>query len=120
MYDEAVAAFESAAQLSGNRQASAALAFACGRAGRVAEARKILADMEQLAAVSYVSSPQLALIYLGLGETDQALECLERGFEEKSYWMIYLKADPVYDDLRAHPRFVRLMERLSFASSAAS
>ncbi len=120
MYDEAIAAFESAAQLSGNRQASAALAFAYGRAGRVAGARKILADMEQLAAVRYVSSPQLALIYLGLGETDQALDRLEQGFEEKSYWMIYLKADPVYDDLRAHPRFIRLMERLGFASSAAS
>jgi TolB-like protein/Flp pilus assembly protein TadD len=119
MYDEAIAAFESAAQLSGNRQTSAALAFAYGRAGRVAEARKILADMQQLAAVRYVSSPQLALIYLGLGETDQAFVCLERGFEEKSYWMIYLKADPVYDDLRAHPRFIRLMERLGFASSAA-
>jgi TolB-like protein/Flp pilus assembly protein TadD len=120
MYDAAIAAFESAAQLSGNRQASAALAFAYGRAGQVAEARKILADMEQLAAVRYMPSPQLALIHLGLGETDRALDRLEQGFEEKSYWMIYLKADPVYDGLRTHPRFIRLLERLAFASSAAS
>jgi len=119
MYDAAIVAFESAAQLSGNRQASAALAFAYGRAGRVAEARKILADMEQLAAVRYMPSPQLALIHLGLGETDQALDRLEQGYEEKSYWMIYLKADPVYDGLRSHPRFIRLLERLGFASSAA-
>jgi TolB-like protein/Tfp pilus assembly protein PilF len=120
MYAEAITAFESAAQLSGNRQASAALAFAYARAGRVAEARRILAEMEQLAAVRYMPSPQLALIHLGLSETEKALDCLERGFEEKSFWMIYLKADPVYDSLRAHPRFVRLLERLGFASSAAS
>lgn len=120
MYDAAIAAFESAVQLSGNRQASAALAFAYGQAGQVAEARKILADMEQLAAVRYMPSPQMALIHLGLGETNQALDRLERGFEEKSYWMIYLKADPVYDGLRSHPRFIRLLERLGFASSAAS
>ena len=120
MYEEAIAAFESAAQLSGNRQASAALAFAHARAGRITEARKILADVQQLAVLHYLPSPQLALIHLGLGETDQALDRLEQGFEERSYWMIYLKADPVYNDLRAHPRFIRLLERLDFESSAAS
>jgi hypothetical protein len=76
--------------------------------------------MEQLAGVRYMASPQLALIHLGLGETDRALDRLEQGFKERSYWMIYLKADPVYDDLCAHPRFIRLLERLSFESSAAS
>jgi len=118
-YEEAIAAFETAAQLSGNRQASAALGFAYARAGRVSEARKILAEMEQLAAVRYMPSPQLALIHLGLGETEKALDRLEQGLEEKSYWMIYLKADPVYDSLRSHPRFIRLLGRLGFASSAA-
>jgi serine/threonine-protein kinase len=118
-YDEAIAAFETAAQLSGNRQASAALGFAYARAGRVSEARKILAEMEQLAAVRYMPSPQLALIHLGLGETEKALDRLEQGFEEKSFWMIYLKADPVYDSLRNQPRFTGLLERLGFASTAA-
>ena len=119
-YEEAIAAFEAAAQLSGNRQASAALGFAYARAGRVSEARKILAEMEQLGAVRYMPSPQLALIHLGLGETEKALDRLEQGLEEKSFWMIYLKADPVYDSLRSHPRFIRLLERLGFASSAAA
>src|SRR5579864_4869523 len=120
MFEEAIAAFESAAQLSGNRQASANLAFAYARAGRVGEARKILAEMEQLAANRYMPSPQLALIHLGLGEPEKALDRLEQGLEERSYWMIYLKADPVYDSLRTHSRFIRLLERLNFASSAAS
>jgi TolB-like protein/Flp pilus assembly protein TadD len=119
-YEEAIAAFETAAQLSGNRQASAALGFAYARAGRLADARKILAEMEQLAAVRYMPSPQLALIHLGLGETEKALDCLEQGLEEKSFWMIYLKADPVYDSLRSHPRFVRLLRRLGFASTTAN
>jgi hypothetical protein len=76
--------------------------------------------MEQLAAVRYMPSPQLALIHLGLGETEKALDRLEQGFEEKSFWMIYLKADPVYDGLRSHPRFIRLLQQLGFASSAAT
>jgi TolB-like protein/Tfp pilus assembly protein PilF len=120
MYDEAITAFESAAQLSGNRQASAALAFAYGRAGRVAEARKLLADIERLAVDHYMPAPQLALIHLGLGETEQALDRLEQAFEERSYWMIYLNADPVYDGLRNHPRFIQLLERMGFEPAAAA
>ena len=119
MYPEALAAFETAARLSGNRQAGAALAYAFSRAGRPAEARKILDELEQAAAARYLASPQLALIHLGLGEIDQALDQLERGLEERSYFMIYLGADPIYDELRSHPRFMQLLERIGFPVSGA-
>jgi pentatricopeptide repeat protein len=114
MYAEALAAFETAARLSRNRQAGAALAYAYARTGRPDEARKILEEMEQVAAARYLASPQLALIHLGLGETDKALERLERGLEERSYFMIYLRADPIYDELRSHPRFMRLLQQIGF------
>ncbi len=114
MYREALAAFETAARLSGNRQAGAALAYAYARTGRPGEARKILEELEQAATARYLASPQLALIHLGLGETGQALDRLERGLEERSYFMIYLRADPIYDELRSHPRFMRLLEQVGF------
>jgi len=84
----------------------------------VAEARKILSDIEELAKTHYVAPPQLAVIYLGLGDIENALDLLERGFDEKSFWMIYLKADPIYDSLRNHPRFKNLMSRLAFPSES--
>jgi hypothetical protein len=83
----------------------------CRRPG---EARKILEEMEQAAATRYLASPQLAVIHLGLGETDRALDRLERGLEERLYFMIYLRADPIYDELRSHPRFTRLLEQVGF------
>lgn len=113
-YEEALSSFETAARLSGNRQAPAALAYACARTGRLAEAKRLLEEMEGLAKIGYFPAPQLALVYLGLDEPEKALDLLEQGFAEKSYWMIYLNADPLYDSLRSHRRFARLLERLKF------
>ncbi len=114
LYTEALEVFETAARLSGNRQAGAALAFVYARAGMPHEAKKMLEEMEQAGAVRYLASPQFALIHLGLGEAEKALDRLERGFEERSYFLIYLRADPFYDELRSHPRFVALLERMAF------
>ncbi len=112
MHEPALGAFENAARLSGNRQAGAALGYAYARVGRTGEAKKILEEMQQAAAVRYLAAPQLALIHLGLVELEKALDMLEQGFEERSYFMIYLRSDPIYDDLRTHPRFARLLEKL--------
>jgi TolB-like protein/Tfp pilus assembly protein PilF len=120
MHPEAIAAIEMAARLSGNRQASAALAFVYARVGRTGEARAILSEMEQAAAVRYLASPQFALVHLGLGETDRALDWLKRGFEERSYFMIYLQADPFYDELRSQPRFTLLLDKMGFPGHRAA
>lgn len=110
MYEEAVASFQAAAELSGVRQANAALAHAYARLGEVTKADAILDEMEKLKP----ESTRLALILLGRGELDRAMEKLEQAFEERSLWMVYLQADPVYDDLRSHPGFVSLLERMNF------
>ena len=113
-YEQALAAFETAARLSGNRQAPATLAYASARTGRLAEAKHMLEEMEGLARTRYFPAPLLALVYLGLDEPEKALDLLEEGLVEKSYWMIYLKSDPLYDGLRSHQRFTHLLEQLKF------
>ena len=40
------------------------------------------------------------------------MELLEKGCEDHSWWMIFLKMDPRFDDLRADARFQRLMARV--------
>lgn len=116
MYDEAIAAFEKAAQLSGNREAFPALAHAYARAGRLAEAHNILAQMQKASDGRYLAAPLLARIYLGLGETDRAMERLQQGIEERSFWMTMLKMDPVYDNIRADARFRELLRRVGFTN----
>ncbi len=54
----------------------------------------------------------MAEIYTGLGEKHQALEWLEKTYEERSTALIYLKVDPVFDSLRSDPRFADLLRRI--------
>jgi TolB-like protein/Flp pilus assembly protein TadD len=116
MYDEAIAAFEKAVQFSGNREGLPSLAHAYALAGRAPEARQILDEMKNDRSGRYVASPMIARIYLGLGHNEAALDWLEKGLEERSYWNILHRVDPVYDPIRLHPRFIHLLEQLDLAS----
>jgi hypothetical protein len=52
------------------------------------------------------------VIYAGLNQTDSALEWLQRGYEERSSWMSYLKVEPRLDLLRSDPRFAMLLRKV--------
>jgi tetratricopeptide (TPR) repeat protein len=116
MYDEAVSAFEQAQRYSGNPQAYPALAHAYALAGKTNEARKILRQLTEQSDSRFPASPLIARIHLGLGETEQAIEWLRKGVEERSYWMTMLHGDPVYDGIRSDPRFRDLLKRIGFQS----
>ncbi len=109
MYPEAITAFEKAVQLSGNREGRPALAHAYARAERTSVARSILTEMKINNGGRYSASPMIARIHLGLGEIDEAFGWLRKGIEERSYWIIFLKMDPVYDEIRSDPRFRELL-----------
>jgi TolB-like protein/Flp pilus assembly protein TadD len=117
MYPEAIAAFEQALQFSRQQETLPALAHAYALAGRTPEARVILREMTNDKTGRYVASPMVARVYLGLGEFKTALDWLEKGIEERSYWMVFLKNDPVYDPIRSHPRFGDLLKLVGLASS---
>jgi TolB-like protein len=116
-YAEAIAAFERALQFSRQQEALPALAHAYALAGRTQEARIILEEMTNDKTGRYVASPMVARVYLGLGEYETALDWLEKGIEERSYWMVFLKNDPVYDPIRSHPRFGDVLKLVGLASS---
>lgn len=120
MYTEAIAAFERALQFSRQQEALPALAHAYALAGRTQEARIILEETKNDKTGRYVASPMIARIHLGLGEFETALDYLEKGIEEHSYWMVFLKIDPVYDPIRSHPRFAELLKLTSLVSKHAA
>lgn len=114
MFEQAVVALERAMKISGNLVALPVLAEAYALAGRSTEARAILEEISQEIPGHYVPAPMLARTHLGLDEPELALDCLEKGLQERSYWMVFLKTDPVYDPIRSHPRFVRLLNEMAF------
>ena len=59
--------------------------------------------------IAYVRAFDVATVYLGLQDRNQALAWLEKGCSDHDIWALNLKADPVYADLRTEPRFVALL-----------
>jgi hypothetical protein len=66
-----------------------------------------------------VPAIEIARIYAGLDEKDQAFEWLEKAYEEHSFVMAYLKADPKWENLRGDPRYADLLRRMGLADKAA-
>jgi len=94
-----------------------------GTLGRVDEAHKILEQLSQLRQQHYIDAYCLAIVYLGLGDRDRALEWLERGYDEHDGFNIGpIRADPLLAALRGDPRFETLAEKIvparAFATAA--
>jgi DNA-binding SARP family transcriptional activator len=86
------------------------------RAGNEREARRVLdALLEKRARGGYVAPTDVAIIYIGLGEYEKALDWLEELVEHPS--RIFLKADPIFDPLRADPRFQHLLRALGLLAN---
>ena len=83
-------------------------------AGQRGEALKILDQLQELSNRTYVSSEDIARIYMGLGEEDLAFEWLDKAYDEHAGTMVYLKVAAYFDPLRSDPRFQELLRRMNF------
>ncbi len=88
------------------------LGHAYGVSGRKDEARKVLNELKQLTRQKYISAYGMALIYVGLDEKDLAFNWLEQAYEERSFELSAIKAEPRMDGLRSDPRFQDLLRRM--------
>ncbi|MBI3849136.1 MAG: protein kinase [Verrucomicrobia bacterium] len=86
------------------------LAYVCARAGDPARARRALAEMETWLQKGYAMHGLIAVGYLGLREYDRALDNLEEAFAANES-LFGLLNDPVFDDIRSHPRFQALIRK---------
>jgi len=53
------------------------------------------------------------VIYIGLHKPDLAMEWLEKAYQERTDVLVWLKRDPIYDPMRAHPQFKALVRRMA-------
>ena len=112
-YTDAIAEIKKAIALSdGNVRGIATLGHAYGVAGQRSEALKIIAELEERARQKYVSPYFIALVYVGLGDKDQAFAQLDKAYQERHPYLILIKVEPVFDVLHSDPRFADLVRRI--------
>jgi len=111
--NEAIREFQKAVDLSGGDPSYlAALAHAYALSGNQSQAQVICAKLQKRVATDYVSSYDIALVYLGLNRKQEALNWLNRAYEEDDPNMNFLNVDPTLDDLRSDRRFQNLLQRI--------
>ncbi len=116
MYEEAIAVLQKAAALSaGDMAPKAWLGYLYALSVRRRdEAQKMLEEFKELSMQGEAVAMPIARIYLGLGEKKEALEWLEKAYEERDSDMVWLKTWPGFDNLRSDPRFQDLLRRMNF------
>jgi serine/threonine protein kinase len=107
--DEAIAVYEKLYQ-ENKRLGGGLLGLAYGLRGRKADAERVLNEMMPLTKEN-LPPQEIALIYVGLGDLDNALvwfeQCLKIHFDPFSF----IRVDPMFAKLRAEPRFISLVKK---------
>jgi TolB-like protein/DNA-binding SARP family transcriptional activator/tetratricopeptide (TPR) repeat protein len=109
MWPEAIAELQRTAANAGTR-GQAGLGYVLARAGRTDEARRILTVLIDRSRRINGDAFEVALVYAGLGEDDQAFAWLDKAVEDRSFDLEELST--IADDLRSDPRFGLLRRRV--------
>jgi serine/threonine-protein kinase len=114
-YPDAIAMLEKGRTLAGNiPNILGAIGQVYGLAGEPERAREVLGKLTELSQRTYVPATVHAVVHLGLGEHERALDWLEKGCDHRDTPLTALKVHPIYDPLRTHPRFQSLLQQLRF------
>jgi eukaryotic-like serine/threonine-protein kinase len=111
---EAITAYERSVMVT-RRELSwpvALLGGAYAAAGREADARRVLGELEEWSAQEYVPPMHVALVHLGLGNHDAVFDCLDRAVTERNAFCWWIRYSPIYDSLRSDSRFEALLGRI--------
>ena len=112
---EAIASFEKARELTPSSPVPLALlAHAYNVSGARAEADRLRQALDRFARTCCVSSYLMARAYLGFDQ-DRTFELLERALEERDPRLAHINVSPIWDSVRADPRFAALVSRMGLA-----
>jgi TolB-like protein/Tfp pilus assembly protein PilF len=107
----AIAEYTKAQQLSDSEEIRVMLATAKAQSGDKEAAKQMLAELEELGQHRYVHPYWRALLYLSLGNHNEAIQWLGQGIADNdNYEIVFIKVDPLLDPLRGDPRFEALVQ----------
>ncbi len=110
---EAIDEYHKAFELNDDPVVLAMLAHAEGTIGRQNEAQQILAQLTEQARTRYVSGYAFSVMYLGMGEKNEAFDWIERATRDHGdYFIKFIAVDPYFDLLHGDPRFEALVAKM--------
>ncbi len=96
----------------------AGIAYINGITGQKAYADSMLNYMSALSSKKYMTPYAFALIYTSLGNKDKAFEYLEKAYEDRANWLVWLKLDPRWDPIRSDKRYEALLSKIGLPKTA--
>ena len=113
MFEPAILEIQKAISLSNETpSALAALGYAYGVAGKLAQATETADRLKTMSQKGYVPPYDLAVVYAGLGNKDEALRWLQQAYQERSGELLYIKVDPRLVSLRTDRKFLALTREM--------
>jgi serine/threonine-protein kinase len=111
-YDEGIAHLRKANEVLGQISFSLGdLGYGLAKGGKRAEAEAMRDELIRRRTAGYFQAFPIAVIELGLGNIESAMDWLERAADERNLGFYLPSVDPNYDAVRAHPRFKAVMKR---------
>jgi DNA-binding winged helix-turn-helix (wHTH) protein/TolB-like protein/Flp pilus assembly protein TadD len=112
-YTEAINTLEKATRLDVRTDVNtlAFLGYAYAAAGKREQAQAVLVKLGELQQQGHGSWGAMAVVYVALGEREQAFAHLEKALAAHEWWLSSLKVNPLFDPLRADPRCADLIRR---------
>ncbi len=115
--EQGIIALQKAVELSHQSTATlSSLGYALGRAGKSYEAGLLLRTLQQRALHEPVPAEEIAIVYAGLGDKNNALLWLEQAYRDQSKGLVLLKADPWYHSLAAESGYRELLRKVGLSS----
>src|SRR5947208_1903450 len=114
--DQAIAECQKALSVFGRNPAIlSVLGYVYAVSGRRREAQNIVAEIESLWKRRYFSPVDIALVYAGLGNKDEAFAWLTKAYEARDPQLIWIKVEPEIEGLHSDPRFAELLRRVGLS-----
>jgi hypothetical protein len=113
---EAIAAMERANALGATPLNAGPLGYAYATSGRPHKARAVLTSLKRQTDRYNPAPIFIAMVYAGLGDKEQAMVWLERGYAERDPQLPFMLFDPYLSSLRSDARFQLLLSKYRIPS----
>jgi DNA-binding winged helix-turn-helix (wHTH) protein/TolB-like protein/Tfp pilus assembly protein PilF len=114
-YPDAIHEFQVASTLTGHDPyLDGLIGYSEAMDGNTKVAHQILTNLIDQSRHQFVPGFSVALVCIGLGDRNQAMDWLEKAYQDRSTYMVYAQSDPLLDSVRSDPRFANLMLLMGF------